>query len=52
MADNTTLQAAAYTSQGTAREKIDGERNLIYLRGAVAGPINGLVMVRKQGPNG
>ena len=30
-------------------EKIDLERNLIYLRGAVAGPKTGLVLVRKQG---
>jgi large subunit ribosomal protein L3 len=29
--------------------KIDGERNLIYIRGAVAGPTNGIVLVRKQG---
>jgi large subunit ribosomal protein L3 len=30
-------------------EKIDTERNLIYIRGSVAGPKNGIVMVRKQG---
>ena len=30
-------------------EKIDAERNLIYIRGAVAGPTNGIVLVRKQG---
>ncbi len=30
-------------------EKIDMERNLIYVRGAVAGPTNGIVLVRKQG---
>jgi len=30
-------------------EKIDAERNLIYIRGSVAGPTNGFVMVRKQG---
>ena len=29
--------------------KIDGDRNLIYIRGAVAGPTNGIVLVRKQG---
>jgi large subunit ribosomal protein L3 len=29
-------------------EKIDAERNLIYIRGAVAGPTNGIVIVRKQ----
>ena len=30
-------------------EKIDVERNLLYVRGAVAGHINGIVLVRKQG---
>ena len=30
-------------------EKIDAERNLIYIRGSVAGPINGVVLVKKQG---
>jgi large subunit ribosomal protein L3 len=30
-------------------EKIDTERNLIYIRGAVAGAANGYVLVRKQG---
>lgn len=30
-------------------EKIDAERNLIYIRGSIAGPRNGIVMVRKQG---
>jgi large subunit ribosomal protein L3 len=29
-------------------ERIDAERNLIYIRGAVAGPTNGIVLVRKQ----
>ena len=29
--------------------KIDAERNLIYIRGSVAGPRNGIVLVRKQG---
>jgi large subunit ribosomal protein L3 len=29
--------------------KVDGERNLLYIRGAVAGPTNGIVVVRKQG---
>jgi large subunit ribosomal protein L3 len=29
-------------------EKIDAERNLIYIRGSVAGPRNGIVVVRKQ----
>ena len=30
-------------------EKVDAERNLIYVRGSVAGPTNGIVLVRKQG---
>jgi len=30
-------------------ERIDTERNLIYIRGSIAGPINGIVMVKKQG---
>jgi large subunit ribosomal protein L3 len=29
-------------------EQVDAERNLIYIRGAVAGPTNGIVIVRKQ----
>jgi large subunit ribosomal protein L3 len=29
--------------------RIDGDRNLLYIRGAVAGPTNGIVVVRKQG---
>ncbi|MEX2180453.1 MAG: 50S ribosomal protein L3 [Gemmatimonadaceae bacterium] len=37
-------------TQGNLRvEKVDAERNLIYLRGSVAGPTNGIVLVRKQG---
>jgi large subunit ribosomal protein L3 len=28
-------------------ERVDTERNLIYVRGAVAGPTNGIVLVRK-----
>jgi large subunit ribosomal protein L3 len=30
-------------------EKIDAERNLIYIRGSIAGARNGIVMIRKQG---
>jgi large subunit ribosomal protein L3 len=30
-------------------EKVDAERHLLYIRGAVAGPKNGIVIVRKQG---
>lgn len=41
--------AERHTQTNLRVEKIDGERNLIYVRGAVAGPINGIVLVRKQG---
>jgi large subunit ribosomal protein L3 len=30
-------------------EKVDTERHLLYIRGAVAGAANGVVLVRKQG---
>ncbi len=38
-----------HTQTNLRVEKIDAERNLIYVRGSVAGPTNGLVLVRKQG---
>jgi large subunit ribosomal protein L3 len=41
--------AARHTETNLRVEKIDLERNLIYLRGAVAGPTNGILLVRKQG---
>jgi len=41
--------AERHTEIGLRIEKVDTERNLIYLRGSVAGPINGIVLVRKQG---
>lgn len=41
--------AARHTAIGIRVEKVDAERNLIYLRGSVAGPVNGIVMLRKQG---
>jgi large subunit ribosomal protein L3 len=28
--------------------KIDAERNLLYVRGAVPGPVNGVVFIQKQ----
>jgi len=40
--------AKRHTQTNLRVEKIDAERHLIYLRGAVAGPKNGLVLVRKQ----
>ena len=36
------------TAIGLRVERVDLERNLIYVRGAVAGPTNGIVLVRKQ----
>jgi large subunit ribosomal protein L3 len=41
--------AARHTAISIRVEKVDLERNLIYLRGSVAGPTNGIVLVRKQG---
>ena len=40
--------AARHTQINLRIEKIDAERHLIYIRGAVAGPTNGIVLVRKQ----
>jgi large subunit ribosomal protein L3 len=41
--------AERHTQIGLRVEKVDAERNLIYVRGAIAGPKNGIVVVRKQG---
>jgi large subunit ribosomal protein L3 len=41
--------AERHTQIGLRVEKVDAERNLLYVRGSVAGPTNGLVLVRKQG---
>jgi large subunit ribosomal protein L3 len=41
--------AERHTQTNLRVERVDAERNLIYLRGAVAGPTNGIVLVRKQG---
>jgi large subunit ribosomal protein L3 len=41
--------AARSTQTHLRVEKIDVERNLIYIRGSVAGPRNGIVTVSKQG---
>ncbi|MEO6878220.1 MAG: 50S ribosomal protein L3, partial [Gemmatimonadaceae bacterium] len=40
--------AARHTQTHLRVEKIDMERNLIYIRGSVAGPTGGIVVVRKQ----
>jgi large subunit ribosomal protein L3 len=41
--------AERHTQTHLRVERVDAERNLIYLRGSVAGPKNGIVLVRKQG---
>ena len=41
--------AAQHTQTHLRVERIDAARNLIYIRGSVAGPTNGIVMVKKQG---
>jgi large subunit ribosomal protein L3 len=40
--------AARHTQIGLRIERVDADRNLLYIRGSVAGPTNGLVLVRKQ----
>jgi len=40
--------AERHTQIGLRVELVDIERNLLYVRGAVAGPTNGIVLVRKQ----
>jgi large subunit ribosomal protein L3 len=41
--------AKRHTQTHLRVEKVDAERNLIYIRGSIAGPTNGIVLVRKQG---
>jgi len=41
--------AARHTEVGLRVERIDAERNLLFVSGAVPGPIQGVVLVRKQG---
>ena len=41
--------AARHTQTHLRVERIDAARNLIYIRGSVAGPVNGIVLVKKQG---
>jgi large subunit ribosomal protein L3 len=40
--------AEQHTQIGLRVERVDTEKNLIYVRGAVAGPENGIVLVRKS----
>ena len=43
------MGAARHTQLGLRVEKVDAERNLIYVRGAVPGPTNGIVIVAQAG---
>src|SRR5438094_653922 len=43
------MGARNFTELGLRVVKVDVERNLLFLRGAVPGPMNGLLTVRKQG---
>lgn len=41
-----------HTETGLQVVQVDAEQNLLFVRGAVPGPVRGLVMVRKQGKRG
>ncbi len=43
------MGARNFTELGLVVVRVDAERNLLFVRGAVPGPINGYVTVRKQG---
>lgn len=43
------MGARRFTEMGLRVVRVDAERNLLFVRGAVPGPLNGLVTVRKQG---
>jgi large subunit ribosomal protein L3 len=43
------MGARRFTELGLRVVKVDAERNLLFVRGAVPGPRNGLITVRKQG---
>jgi len=43
------MGARHFTELGLRVVRVDAERNLLFLRGSVPGPMNGLLTVRKQG---
>jgi large subunit ribosomal protein L3 len=43
------MGARQFTELGLTVVRVDADRNLLFVRGAVPGPMNGLVTVRKQG---
>ena len=46
------MGAERLTETGLLVVKVDAERHLLFLRGAVPGPMEGTVVVRKQGGRG
>ena len=42
------MGAVRQTQMGLSVAKVDPERNLLYVRGSVPGPVRGVVLVRKQ----
>lgn len=43
------MGARRFTELGLRVVKVDAERNLLFVKGAVPGPMNGLLTIRKQG---
>jgi large subunit ribosomal protein L3 len=43
------MGARRFTELGLRVVRVDAERHLLFVRGAVPGPMNGLVTIRKQG---
>ena len=43
------MGARRFTELGLRVVKVDAERNLLFVRGSIPGPMNGLITVRKQG---
>jgi large subunit ribosomal protein L3 len=43
------MGARRFTELGLTVVRVDPERNLLFVRGAVPGPVNGVVTIRKQG---
>ena len=43
------MGSVRYTQMGLSVARVDPERNLLYVKGAVPGPIKGIVLIRKQG---
>jgi large subunit ribosomal protein L3 len=41
-----------HTVVGLSVVRVDSENNLLYVKGAVPGPLEGIVLVKKQGGKG